>query len=297
MPVAALAMLPAMWSLFIVPVSPSTVPPPRSSDRFLASMRETPFAETPRLPAEVPQLSATQPSDPLAMLSRDPGSLFPDASRELVLEDWGALGFSSNGPRRSLGRQVDIEGLKLNSKVVLADPDWHVNTPIRRTGWKTEESVKLPFLGPLFVVGQVGANSGSVEQQQFQLVGKTGVGMKLPSWLGGEIQFRTGRSKTNYDTDTDTLLSAEQVKTFVEVATRWPLAGWLNLEYTGQARPPALSPIEHDTLKVEQDVRLAMPFSNSGQFHIGARYKWEDTTMPTPWMDRMKWYFGLEFKR
>ena len=295
MNIATLAALPTLWSLFIVPISPTTMPPPRGSDRFLISLSETPFESIPQ-PQIGPRL-AVAPSEPIAMLSRSANSLFPYSGRDAGPENWGSLGFRNEGPRQSLGRQVDIEGLKVNSKVALADPDWHVNMPIRRSGWKTEESLKVPFLGPLYVVGQVSADSGSVEQQQYNLVSKTGLGMKLPDWLGGEIQVRTGRSKTNYDSDTDTLLSTDQVKTFVEVSTRWPLAAWLNLEYTGQALPPALSPVERDTLKVNQDVRLAFPLSNSGQFQIGAKYRWEDTTSQTPWFERMKIYFGLEFKR
>ena len=32
------------------------------------------------------------------------------------------LGFLDDGPKRSLGRRLDIEGLQVNSKVVLVDP-------------------------------------------------------------------------------------------------------------------------------------------------------------------------------
>ncbi len=75
------------------------------------------------------------------------------------------------------------------------------------------------------------------------------------------------------------------------------MASWLNLEYTGQALPPALSAIEHDNLKFNQDLRFAVPLSNSGQFHIGAKYNWAEAAAQSPWFERMKMYVGLEFKR
>ena len=293
---ATLAAVGAIWSTLIVPVSPTAMPGPRGSDAFINSMRERLFENNDFAADSHSSLPISLGPAEFAGLPTRKIAESRDGGRGSSPLDWRMLGFEADGPRRSLGRKLDYEVVTVNSKVVLNDPDWHINTPIHRSGWKAEDSVKLPFVGPLFVVGQVGANSDSVERQEYNLIGKTGLGLKLPEWLGGEIQLRTGRSKTNYDPDTETLYATEQVKTFVEVATRWPLAAWLNLEYTGQALPSAVS-AERDLLKFKQDLRLAVPLSNSGQFHIGAKYTWDEAAAPTPWIERMKMYVGLEFKR
>jgi hypothetical protein len=204
-----------------------------------------------------------------------------------------AHGFRDEDVRRSLGRQFDLEWAKLNSKVVLIDPNANPYVPIRRSGWQTDESLKLPLLGSVFVVGQLRANSGSIEHQQYEFVGRTGVGVRLPDWLGGEIQFRGGRSKANYDPDVENMFP-DKVTTFFELATKWPVFGRLNLEYTGKAIP-AQTPSERDVLK--QELKLALPFADYGQFHVGARYRWEDSITQSPWHERMNVFIGLQMKR
>jgi hypothetical protein len=206
---------------------------------------------------------------------------------------WLTNGFREEDIRRSLGRQFDLDWAKLNSKVVLIDPNANPYVPIRRSGWKTDESLKLPLAGSLFVVGQLQANSGSIEYQQYEFIGRTGVGMRLPEWLGGEIQVRSGRSKANYDTDTESMFPGK-VTTFFELATKWPVLGRLNLEYTGKAIPAPTS-ADHDVWK--QELKLALPFSDSGQFHVGARYRWEDAATQSPWHERMNVFIGLQMKR
>jgi hypothetical protein len=165
--------------------------------------------------------------------------------------------------------------------------------PVRRSGWQTEDSLKMPLTDRFFVVGQLGANSDSVERQQYKFVGRTGIGWK-PPWLGAEIQVRTGRTMTNYDSTTMDIIP-ERTRTFYEVNTRWPLASFLNLEYT-QEMQLASAPDEHD--RQNQDLRVAVPFSSAGQFHIGAKYyRLLDTSTPTPMLDRMQLYLGLQYKR
>lgn len=217
----------------------------------------------------------------------------PQLAGPAIAADSKALqGFRDEGPRRTLGRQLQIDGVSVKSRMVLPDPDWNNSSPIRRSAWQTEESVRLPFLGPLSVIGQVGVNSESVEWQQYKFTGKTGIAWKLPSWLGGEVQFRTARYLSNYDPDLEVLVP-EHARTFFEISTRWPLIRKLNLEYTGEAIPAA-SDTDRDVLK--QDLRLAMPFSASGQIHIGAKYRWVDMSNATPWLGRTRMYIGLEFK-
>jgi hypothetical protein len=200
-----------------------------------------------------------------------------------------ALGFRDDGRKRGFGRQRDLDAAKLNSRVELLGGD--SISPFRRNGWKTEDSLKLPLGGSLYFVGQVGANSDSIEQQQYKFSSTTGIGATLPA--GGEIQLRRVRSLTNYDPD-DLVLIREQTKSSVEVTLRWKLPGDMKLEYTGEASA-AQQLLDHEFLK--QDMRLAFPLSNSGQFHIGAKYRAPEPGTATTWMERMKLYLGVEWKR
>ena len=57
-----------------------------------------------------------------------------------------------------------------------------------------------------------------------------------------------------------------------------------------------LSPAERE--KMNQDLRVALPFGDgSGQFHVGAKLKRDDSTTATPWVDRMELYMGLKLQR
>jgi hypothetical protein len=200
-----------------------------------------------------------------------------------------ALGFRDEGSKLSLGQQHDLDLARLDSKLeLMATP---ANIPWRRNGWKSEESLKLPLTGGVFVIGQLGADSADLEQQQYKLVGRTGVGATLPS--GGEIQLRHIRSMTNYDPD-DFNLIREQARSSFEISLRWKLPGDLSLQYTDETIS-AQQAMERDTRK--QDLRLAFPLSGSGQFHIGARYHSPDSAVPTTWVERMQLYLGVQWKR
>src|SRR5262249_10166345 len=137
------------------------------------------------------------------------------------------LGFRNDGQKLSMGRDVSLDIANVNSKIALIGAD--NNIPLRRTGWQSEESLKLPFNRTFFVVGKVGADSGSFEQQQYKLSGSTGLGVRLP--FGGEFQMRRVRSMTNYDSD-DLALVPEHFKDSLELTTKWTLPGDLKLEYT-----------------------------------------------------------------
>jgi hypothetical protein len=65
----------------------------------------------------------------------------------------------------------------------------------------------------------------------------------------------------------------------------------VNVEYTSYAVPAATSA---DRNTINQDVKFALPIG-SGQFHVGAKYKWEAASA-TPWMDRMQVYMGVQNK-
>jgi len=205
-----------------------------------------------------------------------------------------AMGFRGERAKQSVGWQRDLEVANLNSKVVLIDSDPDANLPVRRNGWQHEDTVKMPLNDRFFLVGQLGANSDDADRQAYKVVGRTGIGWKLPPWLGGEIQIRGGRSVTNYDsTIVDTV--PERIRSFYEINTKWPVWRIFNLEYT-QETHFAGAPDEHDTLN--QDVRLAMPLSDTGQFHIGAKYyRYLDGAPTTPWLERLQFYLGLQYKR
>jgi hypothetical protein len=72
------------------------------------------------------------------------------------------------------------------------------------------------------------------------------------------------------------------------------LFGPLQLKYVGEALP-AMTQSDRTTLST--DVKLAMPLGANQEFFVGAKYKWEDTLTPTPWVDRTQLYLGLTFQR
>jgi hypothetical protein len=215
--------------------------------------------------------------------------LFDRLSQRADAETWSGMGFRDDGMKLRAGREHDLDFAKLNSKTSLI-PESTANLPIRRNGWQTEDSLKLPLTESLFLLGQVGANAQSFEWQQYKLSQAIGFGFRLP--VGGEVQLRSGKSVMNYDPD-DFSLIPEKTKSFVELTTKWRLPWSLNLQYSGEASRAQTS--TRDILN--QDLRLAVPLSNSGQVHVGAKYRWEETTVQTPWIERTKLYFGLEWKR
>jgi hypothetical protein len=220
----------------------------------------------------------------------------------LLLFDWsgksnpvpGSPNLKLDGVKRVADSSTATEWADLSSKIKLRERDVHLD-PTVRNAWETDESVKLPVAGTLFVFGQMGASTPAVEQGQYKWLGKTGVGMKLKPWLMQEVQIRGGPA-VRYD-DTEKLSpgqSPERSELFLEAATKVPVPviGALNVEYTGNTVPPA-TPADRNA--VNQDVKLALPFNGGGQFHVGAKYKWE-TASATPWMDRMQVYMGFQNK-
>src|SRR5256885_2231681 len=73
------------------------------------------------------------------------------------------LGFRTDGRKLTMGRDLSLDIASVNSRIALIGADNF--TPLRRTGWESEESLKLPFNRTFFVVGKFGADSGSLEQQ------------------------------------------------------------------------------------------------------------------------------------
>jgi hypothetical protein len=209
-------------------------------------------------------------------------------------DPWAALDLKHDGLKRVASATTATGLADLSVKTKVRERDAHLD-PSVPNAWETDESVKLPVAGSLFVFGQLGAAMPAVEQGQYRWLGKTGVGMKLKPWLLQEVQLRGGPA-VRYD-DTEKLSpgqSPERSEMFVEAVTKLPLpvVGPLNVEYTGYA-VPAGTPTDRNC--VNQDVKVALPFSGGGQFHVGASYKWE-TESATPWMDRMGVYMGVQSK-
>jgi hypothetical protein len=257
----------------------------------LPPLDDVPLNPTPlsrRLPEPSAEVVLRMLPDPVP--AWDPTRSAP-ASRAISDEpaSWTSLGFRNDGGKLSVGHDLSLDFASVNSKVSLIGPDNSV--PVRRTGWQSEDSLKLPFNRTFFIVSKVGADSGSLEEQQYKLTGSTGLGVRLP--FGGELQVRRGHSLTNYDSDALSLIP-EHSKDFVELTTKWTLPGDFKLEYTQESVSPQ-TPL--DRSKTTRDLRIAYPLPKDGQIHIGAKYESTDTTLPQPWVDRMKIYMGLILKR
>jgi hypothetical protein len=220
----------------------------------------------------------------------------------LLLFDWSGKstsldvmpGLKLDGVKRVAQANTATDWADVSSKVKLRERDAHLD-PTVPNAWETDESVKVPVGDSLFVFGQLGASTPAVEQRQYRWLGRTGFGMKLKPWLLREVQVRGGPA-VRYD-DTEKLSpgqSPERSELFLEAATKVPLPilGPVNVEYSGYA-VPAVTPTDRNC--VNQDVKLALPFSGGGQFHVGAKYKWE-TASVTPWMDRTEVYMGVQSK-
>jgi hypothetical protein len=219
----------------------------------------------------------------------------------LLLFDWsgktlpsGLPNLKFDGLKRVADASTATDWADLSSKVKLRERDSQLD-PTVHNAWESDETLKLPVAGAFFVFGQLGASTPDVEQRQYKWLGKTGVGVKLKPWLLQEVQVRGGPA-VRYD-DTEKLSpgqSPERSELFLEAVTKVPLPGVgpVNVEYTSYA-VPAATPSDHN--QVNQDFKLALPISGSGQFHVGAKYRWEAASS-TPWMDRAQVYMGVQGK-
>lgn len=203
-----------------------------------------------------------------------------------------------DGDKRKATTRIASEWAALTSNVSVRDPDWVRGDPLRRGNtWATDESVKLNVSDSVFVFGALDAESTSVEQQQLRWAGKTGFGLKLRPWLLHEVQVRGGPA-VRYDSPDrrSTTPNPERSELFLELTTKLPLpvVGAINLEYTGTAIPP-LSAAERELIK--QNVKFALPFSGSSQFHVGANWRSDETLGATPFIDRAQLYLGVQLKR
>jgi len=205
------------------------------------------------------------------------------------------LPLPTEGTQRVARAKTDMEWADLSSKIKLRERDLQLDPGVRHA-WESDETVKMPVAGSMFVFGQLGASSSDAEQRQITWVTKTGVGFKVKPWLLQEVQVRGGPAMRHDESiATAGNPATERSELFLEAVTKLPLpvVGALNVEYTSYTIP-AVNPTERNL--VNQDVRLAKPFSSGGEVHFGAKYRWDTNPSATPWMDRMGVYLGVQNK-
>jgi hypothetical protein len=210
--------------------------------------------------------------------------------------DTGVMsGLRPDGDKHVAKSNTDFEWAALNSKIAVRDRDALLD-PSRRSTWETDETLKMPVAGPLFLFGQLGASTPAVEEQQHKWLGRTGVGLKIKPWLLEEVQVRGGPVMRYDATSKKAGQSPERSELFLEAVTKLPLpvVGPLKLEYTSFAVPAGTT---SERGQINQDVKLAKPFRGDNEFHVGAKYHTDDSTSPTPWIDRMQIYMGVQLKR
>jgi hypothetical protein len=194
---------------------------------------------------------------------------------------------------RQLRQQVGGPGWSVSSSTVLRDPKAGPEVPSPQEPWRTEQALRVQLYGPLFAFGQVGAGSKQAAAEELKVSGRTGVGCKLPSLFGAEMQLRGGSLMTCTDPQRPERLK-EHSELLFEVQYRQPLFGRIGLEYQGTA-VPAFDPTARD--RIDQDLGLAMPVGGAGKLRLGAKHRWENLPTPKPGADGMQLYLGLELGR
>jgi hypothetical protein len=181
---------------------------------------------------------------------------------------------------------------EISSRLEVHDREDRDEYPLAARKCQTEEALRMAVTGPVFVFGQLGTNCPSLDSQDLQLTGRTGLGWKgnLASPL--EVVLRGGPCVTCDDVSRPVRFKKES-DVFVELLCRYPLPGSVNLEYQSTALP-ALNVTEHD--RISQDLRVAFPLGRLGQFRIGAKHSWDSATMPRLWTDGMQVYLGVDLK-
>jgi hypothetical protein len=161
--------------------------------------------------------------------------------------------------------------------------------------WHVDDSWKYPVAGPVFLFGQLGANSDQAAQSDMKVATSGGLACKVAVLEQGEIVVRSGPS-LSYSDPLRPDRTHEDSKWLLEVQGRWPLLARVGLEYQGTVSP-ALSPMDHNS--INHDVRLAVPVGDNGKLRLGAKQSWQANSTDTarPWSTETEVYLGLELKR
>ena len=195
--------------------------------------------------------------------------------------------------RYKLIRVSDTDFGKVSSNLDLPDPSDPRLLPYR--DWKAAHSLNLPLRASesVFMFGNFDSSGSSLDHQMVTMKGRSGLGVKMSPFDGSELQVRTGTLVSYADTYSSAK-ATERSQLSVELQAKLALFGPLQLQYAGEALPAMIQTDRHTLLS---DLKLALPFGTNRELYLGAKYKWEDTLTPTPWVDRAQLYLGVKFQR
>jgi hypothetical protein len=164
--------------------------------------------------------------------------------------------------------------------------------PLRPPDQASDPALRIPLAGPVFLFGQAEKDT-LLSSQVPHYIGQTGVTWKMPIQPGVEFLLSCGSEVTYIDVlRPDRLqdrasLPVQTRLLRLDVQCRWRVLGQLGLECQGSICP-ALNPGEQDAFR--HDLHLALPLSNGGEFHLGAKYYWERATDVKPGPDSGQFY-------
>jgi len=195
--------------------------------------------------------------------------------------------------RQKQSQESLFEVIRWKSKWEMPDLRELRDEPALSRDWQAEQSLNLPLplQESLFMFGQF-ATGGDVDHTQSHVKGRTGLGWKYSPFGGTELQVRTGPVVSYTDDQQTRTLERSQLS--VEMQAKLDLFGPLQLQYAGEALPSFAQADRHQLL---QDVKVAVPFGTNRELSVGAKYRWEETLTPTPWLQRAEIYMGLRFQR
>ena len=287
---------------------PTEVPRAGDVPEFLSVLglvrRPDPAADVWKATERPPPFAWMTAADPLPT-SRDLAPFGPADAFQQVLDRMGsaeAFLHTPTGtpqgliidPGRWRYQQETVGSLyRRKSKLEMPDPQ-EVTSPYGGRDWKAQEKLQIPVPIPvplaeqLFVYGQIDSSGDAIRQQQTALSGKTGVGVKWALIAGSELQLRYATLLKYADVD-----GPSRAQPAVELNARLPLIGPLELEYTGSAIPAVA---RSDTDQFKQELRFAYPLRGDNELEFGARYRWEYTPTPSPWLDRAQLFLGVKLR-
>ena len=195
--------------------------------------------------------------------------------------------------RLKVSRESLVEWAKVQANLDLLDTRELRDAPWRTRNWRAEESlnVPLPVSESLYLFGRLDSEGEVYDNRRLRLTGKTGLGWKWSPFAKSELQLRGG-PVVNVSDVYNPIGAQEKSHWSVEMQAKLDLFGPLQLQYSGEALPALIQAERHTLL---QDVKLALPFGGNREFHIGAKYRWEDLSA-TPWLDRAQLYLGLKLQ-
>ncbi|MFN4258583.1 MAG: hypothetical protein ACK4RK_04750 [Gemmataceae bacterium] len=243
----------------------------------------------------------TEP-EPIAAVLEHPNFFNPHAppvlleadSLEQELWEWSPERMSATGLRH----QVDLPWATVSARWELTDQRAESQRNATLKGWRTEESWQIPVLArlPLTLYGNVGVRSLDGSVMDMRMFGATGLKCTVASLLRGEMVVSGGPMLPAID-PWQIQRDQDRPDWIVEIQYRQPIIHQIKLEYSGLAKPTWTDSERAPLQQFNQDIRLAFPVGDTGQFRLGARYDWQNASEPRPWMDNMQVYLGFTLRR